>query len=113
MTPKEKKLSDILRLKSDAAEAQVAVQLARLAEIRDKISTIEQRRGMVPEDLHDQVIYNHHLSWLDARARSLSIEAAQTMVQLSEAKNTLRLQFGRKSAFTKVLEKKSRISRTS
>lgn len=107
MKTKQEKLTGVLELKFNLAEAEVAKYQAQLLSIKTKINKIEERRKMVPEDPGEQLVYERHLSWLDRRTRELSIEAAQVMVQLSTAKTKLRRQFGQRTAFEKVLKREA------
>ncbi len=105
MSTKENKLKDILRLKSDAAEAKLAELASRLCEVEGRLAQVVERRRIIPDDPREQLVYDRHLMWLDGKARDLSMQAAQLNVQIADAKRDLSKQFGRKLAFDAMLEK--------
>jgi hypothetical protein len=105
MNVKEQKMKDILRLKSDAAEAKLSQLANQIGAVEKNLGLVIERRKNVPEDPRDQLVYERHLAWLDVKARELSMKAAQLKVQMADAKRDLGYQFGRKLAFDKMLKK--------
>jgi hypothetical protein len=103
MTPKELKLLQLLELKYQLAEARVSEAREKLREIENQIEQLTFRRNVQPNDPTDQIYHERHIGWLDQRGRELSIVAAQIAVEFDLAMDALRVEFGRRSALSKIL----------
>ena len=116
MKGQEEKIGRILDLKYQAAEARLVRAREICDGLQDQIDQIADRRSKGPDDPADQLFYERHVGWLDHRARELSVLASQAAVEYALAKDALRIEFGRKAAFSEALlrrqaEERLRVSR--
>lgn len=100
---KEHQLMKLLELKYQTSQTRAASARVRYEKIIEQIEEIKTRRNVQPCDPADQLNYERHIGWLDQRGRELSIQAAQAAADFNVAKEDLRVQFGRKAAFSKGL----------
>lgn len=106
MSAKEAQLLKLLELKFQAAEARLKAARDACENINDQMAQLISRRNTMPEDPADQIYHERHLGWLDRRGRELSILAAQAAAEYAAARESLSVEFGRKSAFKQAVERR-------
>lgn len=106
MSVKEAQLLRLLELKFQAAEARVKSARDACEDINNQMTQLIARRNTMPADPSDQIYHERHLGWLDRRGRELSILAAQAAAEYGAARESLSVEFGRKSAFKKAIERR-------
>ena len=107
MRNKEHQLQKLIELKYQRAQALVTDAKTACLKIDDQIAHLQERRNARPTDPSDQINHERHIGWLDHRNRELTIMAAKAAADYNIAKDMLRLEFGRKTAWSKSVEKQT------